>query len=227
MSDILHNGRCQHHEEDDVGHAPSGPRPRGRPRREIDLEAVADAVAELFAEGGFDAVSINTTAEMLSVSRATLYRTVPTKEHLVGILFERSTRELTDAAQEILARPESPREHLYALVRLQIDAAVRMRRYMPVFFGGAGLPPDVFERWHTWSRRYEKLWTDAVTRAMDAGALERAEPMITARLLLGMCIWVSRWYRPTEGYENVDIAEAAISLLHSPPIDNEFDTKRY
>ena len=48
--------------------------------------AVADAVAELCAEGGYEAVSIVDTAEKLSVSRATLYRTVPTKEDLLGIL---------------------------------------------------------------------------------------------------------------------------------------------
>jgi AcrR family transcriptional regulator len=200
-----------------VVHASNGTRPRGRPRREIDLSAVADAVAELFAEGGFEAVSINSTAEKLAVSRATLYRTVPTKDHLLGILFERSTRELTEAARDVLARNDQPREQLYGLVRLQVDAAVQMRRYMPVFFGGAGLPADVFARWHAWSRQYEALWDVVVARAMDAGVLEHAEPKVTTRLLLGMCIWVSRWYRPNEPYDTADIAEAAIRLLHSPP----------
>ena len=55
----------------------------GRPRLTIDRDAVADAVAELFAEGGYEAVSIVDTAEKLSLSRATLYRTVPTKEDLL------------------------------------------------------------------------------------------------------------------------------------------------
>lgn len=70
---------------------PSGrvpdPRPRGSPRLDIDKDAVADAVAELFAEGGYAAVAIADTAAKLSVSRSTLYRTVPTKEDLLGILF--------------------------------------------------------------------------------------------------------------------------------------------
>ena len=35
----------------------------------------------------------------------------------------------------------------------------------------------------------------------------------TTRLILGMCIWVSRWYRPSEGIETADIAESAIALL--------------
>jgi Tetracyclin repressor-like, C-terminal domain len=36
--------------------------------------------------------------------------------------------------------------------------------------------------------------------------------VITARLLLGMCIWVSRWFRPDGPYDADRITEAAISL---------------
>lgn len=191
---------------------PNAPRKRGRPRRDIDLDAVADAVGALFVEGGYEAVSIGSTAERLSVSRATLYRTVPTKEHLLGILFERATQELTESALGILSRGQSARQDLYDFIAIQIDAAVRMRRYLPVFFGGAGLPPDVFDRWHAWSRQFEGLWVGVVKRAMDDDTLHKDDPVIVARLLLGMCVWVSRWYRPGDAYSTEQIAEAAIRL---------------
>ena len=55
-------------------------RPRGRPRLTIDRDAVADAVAELFYEGGYEAVSVVDTAEKLSVSRAPR----PLRRALVG-----------------------------------------------------------------------------------------------------------------------------------------------
>lgn len=193
---------------------PETPRPRGRPRLDIDRDAVADAVAELFAEGGYDAVSIADTAAKLSVSRSTLYRTVPTKEELLGILFERSTRQLTADARAAVARhPDAASEQLRDLVRIQVDGAVRMRRYLPVFFGGGGLPREVYGRWQLWAREYEALWHDVVEMAMAEGALERADPVITTRLLLGMCIWVSRWYRPGAAHTPDDIADVAIGLL--------------
>jgi len=195
--------------------APKKPRPRGRPRLDIDPDAVADAVAELFAEGGLEAVSILDTAEKLSVSRATLYRTVPTKEHLIGILFERSTGELTRNARASVKEIEDPAERLLNLVRLQVDAAIRMRRYMPVFFGGGDLPPEVFDRWHKWSREYEKIWVAVVKQNMEAGTLADADPVITARLLLGSCIWVSRWYRPKDKYTPAEITEVAVNLVRS------------
>ena len=97
-------------------------RPRGRPRLTIDRDAVADAVAELFHEGGYDAVSVVDTAEKLSVSRATLYRTVATKQDLVGVLFERNTREIEEKVRTAIGDIADPAECLKELVRLQADA---------------------------------------------------------------------------------------------------------
>jgi AcrR family transcriptional regulator len=189
------------------------PRPRGRPRTEIDPDAVADAVAWLFEKGGMDAVSIVSAAQKLDVSRATLYRAVPTKTDLLGILFERATREITELALAVKAADFSAEERLIRLVELQVDVAIRMRRYLPVFYGGGGLPPDVYERWHSWNREYEVLWMQCVADAMDAAVLARSNVVVTTRLILGMCVWVSRWYRPNEGIDAAVVAQSAIALL--------------
>lgn len=188
-------------------------RPRGRPRLDIDPDAVADAVAEIFAEGGMDQVSIVEVAERLNISRATLYRTVPTKEHLLGILFERSTRELLEAARALVDEIEEPREQLDALIRLHVDAAIRMRRYMPVFFGGGDLPSDVFDRWHAFSRDFEKTWIEVVAGNMKAGYIMDGDPVVATRLVMGACIWVSRWYRADGPYDPQTIADTAVGLL--------------
>lgn len=185
----------------------------GRPRREIDLDAVASAAAELFMEVGFEGVSIEAVAERLSVSRATLYRTVPTKDELLGILFERSTQELHLAARNAIEENSDPRDALVELIRVQTAAAVRMRRYIAVFFGGAGLTREAYQRWQKWTHEYEAIWADAVTRAMDAGVLDKGEPLLVTRLMLGMLNWVSRWYRTAENLTAEQIADASIHLL--------------
>lgn len=187
----------------------------GRPRRVIGMEDVANAAANLFAQGGYDAVSIEAVAERLAVSRATLYRTVPTKEHLLGIVLEWYTTDLGRRAKEFLDSEPDSRAALTGLLRIQVDAAIRTKDYFAVLAGGGGVQSDTYHRWQAWSREYEALWRSAVERAIEAKVLAPADPVVTTRLLLGMAIWVSRWFRDTEGYSAEDVSDAAVNLIFS------------
>lgn len=194
--------------------APTPPRKRGRPPRTIDNDAVVDAIERLFAEGGIDAVTIERTAQEISVSRATLYRTVPSKEHLLGILFERMTQDLGNAARAATqAEGLTTRQRLEGLVRVQIQAAVQMRDYLFVYFDGTWLPEGVYDNWRHWTHEYEQVWFDTVGAAIADGDLPDGEPKIITRLILGMTIWVANWFRPEEGFSADDVADHAVALL--------------
>jgi AcrR family transcriptional regulator len=179
----------------------------------IDRDAVADAVTELSREGGYGAVSIVDIAERLAISRATLYRKVATKQELLAILLERSTRELAEQVETAIGDIVDPAQRLKELVRLHSRAAVRMRGCMPVLFDGGDPPKEVVQRWNDWNQRLENLWLSVVTENMEAGYIEAADPVITTRLVVGMFHWVSRWYRPKDRISSTQIAEEAIRLL--------------
>jgi len=49
--------------------------------------------------------------------------------------------------------------------------------------------------------------------SMKAGVLAPGDPKLTTRQLLGMVIWVSRWYRPAEKYTADQISEAVMALI--------------
>jgi AcrR family transcriptional regulator len=197
--------------------AGNGRRP-GRPRREIDMAALAEAVERLFADGGYEAVSVERAARELSVSRATLYRTVGSKDQLLAVLFERITRQLRAAADQVVTAIElSARDRLFHLVSIHIAAAVETRGFFHAVFGAGPMPAGFDARWRRWRRDYEALWTRAVGDAMEDGTVAPGDPVVTSRLLLGMCIWVARWYRPEEGRSAGDIARSALDLLAGPP----------
>jgi AcrR family transcriptional regulator len=58
-------------------------RPRGRPRSPIADNAIREAAVELFAERGFEGVSVEDVAARAGVSRATIYRRYPSKVDLI------------------------------------------------------------------------------------------------------------------------------------------------
>jgi AcrR family transcriptional regulator len=190
------------------------PRRRGRPALSIETDALLAAVERLFSEGGLDAVTIERTAQELGVSRATLYRSVPSKEHLLGLLFERMTGELDRDAREVTrARGATPRQRLEALIRVQIEAAVRMRDYFFVYFDGSGLPRGVYDNWRHWANDYEQVWVKTVRAAIRSGDLPPGDPKLTTRLILGMTIWVANWFKPREGFTPEQVQERAVELL--------------
>lgn len=195
--------------------ARSAPRKRGRPPKTIERKALTDAVERLFREGGLKAVSIEQTAKELSVSRATLYRTVPSKEDLLGIPFEGMTHDLDTAARSVTqAEYATPTEKLEALVRVQVHSCVQMREYLFVFWDRGSLPRDVYDRFRKWRVEYEKLWEATVTECIEAGELYADDPKVATRLILGMTVWVSRWYRPDEGLTEHQISDHVMRLIH-------------
>jgi len=196
------------------------PRRRGRPPKELDRRQIAEAVERILERDGADGVSVERAATELSVSRTTLYRTVPTKQHLLGLVFEKLTADLLAsalAATEAPGRP--PGERLHALMSIHIGAAVRMREYLMVFFDGGDLPADVYANWHRWRHRYEEVWRETVSAAMDDGTLRQGDVAVATRLVLGMCIWTSRWYRPERDPDADRIADLAFSLLDQRSTD--------
>jgi AcrR family transcriptional regulator len=179
----------------------------------IDETELLDAVERLLSSGGIEGVSIERAAAELGVSRATLYRSVPSKEHLLGRLFRRMTDELTAEGLEAIKEDgRSARERLDALIRAQIGAAIRTRDYLFVFFGREWLEDDVYEDWRVFTREFEKLWERVVADAIAEGTLNARDPKTATRLMLGMLVWISRWYRPGRT-DLAELADEAIRLL--------------
>lgn len=194
-----------------------GRRRRGRPRLDIDQDELLDAVERLVQAGGIESVTIERAAQELGISRATLYRAVRSKEQLLGRLFKRMTEQLTAEALLATADQErSARERLDLLIRAQIAAAIRTRDYMFVFFGRDWLEEDVYEHWRRFVREFEEIWDGAVIAARDEGALRVENSRIATRLILGMLVWIARWYRPGRDDEEELVAEA-IRLLGGNP----------
>src|SRR5436190_10124893 len=123
---------------DTVVEAPE--RPRGRPRSAIADQAIRDAAVELFAERGFEGVSVEDVAERAGVSRATIYRRYPSK---VDLIVEAGAC----LAADDIAFPDTGnlRDDLRGLARSLVDAF----KGSPA---GRVMPVMVFER-----RRYPEL----------------------------------------------------------------------
>ena len=90
--------------------ATTGPRKRGRPRQEQPSPAyrarqaeIIDVAIDVFRERGFDQGNLVDVAASLGTGRASLYHYVPSKAHLLYLIFDRAISTTLATMQQIAA----------------------------------------------------------------------------------------------------------------------------
>jgi AcrR family transcriptional regulator len=102
------------------------------PRPQLDAKAVAAfrarlaAVAtRLFAEHGFEGVTMRAVAAAMGVSPMASYRYVADKDELLALVRTAAFRSLADAQAKVAARARPPEERVRALGRAYVEFALR------------------------------------------------------------------------------------------------------
>lgn len=197
-------------------------RGRGRPRREVDPVRLAEVVTQLFEEGGYDAVSIEATAAALSISRATLYRSVASKDHLMGAVLESATDDLCNAAEVILAKADvGPRLRVEQLMRMQVEFSLHRPRCLLALLTGADVPVAIARRQQLGRRRYEEKWLRAIRAAVKTGDLPADDPRVIARLITGMTM-VMPGTMPHSRFGPAYVAATAARLVLTQRADSQY-----
>ena len=84
-------------------------------------EEILDVAAAMFAEHGFDAVSLTDIADAVGLSKATLYHYFPRKEEILGTIVVSTIRDLNAYIDQAVARAATPEARLIAFLEAQAD----------------------------------------------------------------------------------------------------------
>jgi TetR/AcrR family transcriptional regulator, cholesterol catabolism regulator len=201
------------------------PRKRGRPRQEQPSAAyqarqaeIIDVAIDVFRERGFDQGNLDDVAASLGTGRASLYHYVPSKAHLLYLIFDRAISTTLETMEQISAT-EDPAERLRALIRQQVHTIAANPGLFIVFFGDR---PALEKRYEAdirpKERRLLRYLIEAVKAAIDAGAIIDVEPRMAAQALLGMTSWFHKWYDPARDDPDA-FADVCVNLVfQSPPM---------
>lgn len=126
---------------------------------------------------------------------------------------KRLTNNQTRVAPLVGDDESDPRARLTRLIARQADAVAQMRRSVPVFFAGDGFPYEVIVKRRKWSRGLEEQWASVVGACMNLGYLDKGDPLITTRLILGMIMSAGHRCQPAERISPEQITHAVVTLL--------------
>jgi len=163
--------------------------------RATDTTALVAAAAEAFRVKGYRNATIDDIAEAAGISRPTVYKYTRSKQHLLDLMVEEVTGDMTRRQSMIMASDEPAQARLGQLIRAHIDSTITNRTFYAIVWAEeielSEAARQRFRSWaHTVTQDFRVLLTDGLP---DDAAIN---PTIGANLVLSMLSTLYRWYDP-------------------------------
>jgi AcrR family transcriptional regulator len=184
---------------------------RRRAKRIDDILRIATG---LLAERGYAATSLDEIAEVLDLSKASLYHYFPSKEDLIMACLDRVADESDELLRAAAARALSPRDRLHALVRAQV---LMLTRDEPagaaLFLRDVGLPETARVRIRPLVERHDRLFRSIIEEGIGAGELHVADPAVSRLLMHGAVNFIPTWYATSRRMPPERLADVVADTL--------------
>ena len=166
------------------------------------LADIYRAAAQIICEKGFDAASMNDIAEAVGLTKAGLYHHISGKRDLLFRIMDFGL----DSLEELVITPSRQINDAEQRLRTIIDNHVHLitSRSTPqgnnpvtiVLDEVAGLTTAQRQRIDERKRAYVDLIRDTLRELKAEGKVMDVDLTAAAFSLLGMILWLSRWYNP-------------------------------
>ena len=170
--------------------------------------------ARLFCEKGYDATSMSDIAEATGITKAGVYHFIPGgKKDLLFAIMSYGMDKLDRAVIEPTQSIADPEQRLRAIitnhVRL-VTAGSTDEGFNPITVvvdEVAGLSAAHRRKIDLRKRVYVDLVRHTLEQLKDQGKLKDVDVTVVAFSLLGMILWLARWYRPDGRLTGEQMAE--------------------
>lgn len=181
---------------------------RGR-RQRLTQQAIVAVAADLFAHNGFGATSLDEIADVLGASKASLYYHIKNKEEILRLIFLTVLTVSEEPLRNIVESELPPKEKLCRAIEHQTAVAADRSPAMTVFYREQPHLTGPFAREIILRKKaYERYFERIIEEGQSAGLfLLDVDAKIVTFGLLGMCNWLSQWYRAGGQYTPRQIAE--------------------
>ena len=175
-----------------------------------DRDQIIDAAARLFSAKGYEATSLDDIAVDLGTARSALYYHVSGKAELRALIQVKRARMLADEAEAIALGAGSPAEKVAAFVRAHLHHFERFfpeSRMWTEITTVSTVQDEVAGAVHAQQKRIDANLREVIRQGIASGDFRDTDVSVAALGVLGMCHYVTTWYRPGGRLTIADIAE--------------------
>lgn len=193
-----------------------GDAPRvGRPATiDAPRETIRAAAARLFAEQGYEGTSLQDIARAVKVTKAAVYHYFPTKQDIFDAIVLSLLNDMRAEVLAAIASEKQPDLQLRAFLRCHAGFIARNLAEFRTMFGSRGGTGQVYTPEQIAARAaYEQILRDILSEGAATGALMVGDLPTSARAILGMLNWLSRWFAADGDRTAEEIADGMAMLV--------------
>ena len=172
---------------------------RKRLRRVNEILRVA---ADVVAERGYQAASLDEVADRLDLAKASLYYYFDSKQALVCACLDTAAAEVEDRLVAIAAEGGTATEVLRRLIIEQLKFTTQdYPELSRLFVRHLEWPAPLLDRIHDWLVRHDRIWKEVIEKGVENGEFAASvDPAIVRHCLHGALNFVPFWYHPEGRY---------------------------
>jgi AcrR family transcriptional regulator len=190
-----------------VSRRAGGRRPAARPKGprwagEIFLDgeperkrlAILRAAAKLFRERGFDATRLTDIADLLNITKPSLYYYVGNKEEILITIQRRGLERMLEGFDELMAGSRTGAELLVILLTRYGEWATTEFGVCVVRHYNIKVSPKNARSLHAARSLLERKVRSLFARGIADGSISPCDPALAATALFGSLNWMAFWY---------------------------------
>jgi AcrR family transcriptional regulator len=188
-------------------------RRRSDPRLNDRRGEICRTAAQIFLVRGFDATSVNDVARALGMTKAGLYHYFPSKEALLFEIMTFGLDRVRDEVIEPVRTIRDPEERLRQILVRPGRIATQGRGVIANLADETrALPPGPRKKVERRMRVYFDLVRDTLAELKAAGRLRDIDVTVGAFGVLGLILWLPRWFREGGRLSNEQVADDIANL---------------
>jgi len=176
------------------------------PTRQVEL---LDAAAQAFTQMGFAAATIDSVADLIGVTKGSVYYYYRSKTDLFFAVHRRAMEINLDAITPVARETSvSPSQRIWNMAHRHTHLMMEHLNYQRVTV--QGLEMHLMGRTNEQQRaqleelvqlrdNYERLFRTVIDQGVEAGEFPATKVGLTVKPLLGALNWTTMWYQPREG----------------------------
>lgn len=210
------------------GYKPDPVNRRTKRNRELHKRNVLETAAQLFMERGYAGTSMADVAAALQIGRTSLYYYFESKEQILSSLVEEVTVSINATATSLTSMSGTPDQLLRELVRRHVEFIAQNGIIFRVLTNSQMYLTDELKEINDAAKNgIYRNFRKVIAQGVEDGTFRPIPPSVGAFTIIGMCNWVSSWFKSDK---NLSVQEIGIVIadmaVDSVKANNTFESDK-